>query len=94
MIDRLKRIGLLCCFSCLALTGPALFSQSLTTGDVSGTVTDPSAAAIPNATVNLTNKDTSATQTTKTNTQGQYHFAFLPPAQYQVEVKASVVSNK
>ena len=89
MIDRLKRKVLLCSLACLAPLGPALFAQSLTTGDIAGTVTDPSAAAVPDATVNATNKNTGAAQTTKTNTQGQYHFAFLPPGQYQVEVKAS-----
>lgn len=94
MIDKLKRKGLHCLLMCLALVGPTLFAQSLTTGDISGTVTDPSAAAVPNATVNLTNRGTGATQTTQTNAQGQYRFAFLPPGQYQVEVKASGMSNK
>ncbi|MBZ5622864.1 MAG: carboxypeptidase regulatory-like domain-containing protein [Acidobacteriia bacterium] len=89
MINKLKNRGLLCCLSCLVLLAPALFGQSLTSGDISGTVTDPSAAAVPDATVNLTNRATGSAQTTKTNTQGQYHFAFLPPGQYQVEVKAS-----
>jgi hypothetical protein len=89
MIDRLKKKGLLCSLGCLALLAPALFAQSLTTGDISGTVTDPSAATVPGATVNLTNKGTGSTQTTKTNPQGQYHFAFLPPGPYQVEVKAT-----
>ncbi len=89
MIGQFNKRGLLFCISCLALIAPAIFAQSLTTGDISGTVTDPSAAAVPDATVNLTNKATGSAQTAKTNAQGQYHFSLLPPAQYQVEVKAS-----
>jgi len=44
---------------------------------------------VPNAAVTLTNRATGTTQTTKTNQQGQYRFALLPPGPYQVEVKSS-----
>src|SRR5580704_8992171 len=81
-----KLLGLLMCLIFLA---PMLIGQSLTSGDISGTVTDPSGAGVPNAGVTATNKTTGAVQTTKTNTTGFYHFAFLPPGQYQVEVKAT-----
>lgn len=43
---------------------------------------------MPNATVTVTSRATGAVQTTTTNGQGAYHFAFLPPAQYSVAVKA------
>jgi len=73
----------------MAFLAPALFAQSLTTGDITGTVTDPSAATVPNATVNLLNKGTGAGQSTVTNTQGQFRFSLLPPGQYAVEVKTA-----
>ena len=61
-------------------------SQSLTSGDVGGTVTDPSGAAVQNATVTLKNSDTGATQTTNTNSTGAYRFHLLNPGNYIVSV--------
>ena len=64
------------------------FAQSITSGDITGTVTDPSAAVLPNAAVTLKNVATGATQTTKTTSQGTYRFAFLGPGRYTVSVTA------
>ncbi len=64
-------------------------AQSLTSGDVTGTVTDPSGAAIPNATVTLTNINTNASSKTTTNTDGSYRFAFVQPGTYKVTVSAN-----
>jgi len=64
------------------------FAQSLTSGDVSGTVTDPSGAAVPNATVTLKNRDTGASQTTTTNATGAYRFHLLNPGDYNVAAEA------
>ena len=61
-----------------------LTAQSLTTGDIGGTVTDPSGAVIPSATVNLRGVDTGATQTTTTNQAGVYRFTLLKPGEYRV----------
>ena len=66
-----------------------LSGQSLTSGDVAGTVTDPSGAALPKATVTLLNKDTGATQTATTNATGAYRFALLNPGNYEVTAKAT-----
>src|SRR5271154_4845561 len=63
-----------------------VFSQSATTGDIAGTVTDPSAAVIPNATVTLKGTDTGSTQTTTTNQSGYYRFSQLKPGRYSVTV--------
>lgn len=62
----------------------AAFAQSLTTGAVIGTVTDPSGAAVPNASVTLTNRDTGAEQTSTSNGTGAYRFALLNPGPYSV----------
>ena len=59
-----------------------------------GTVTDPSGAIVPNATVTLTNPATNQTQTTKTNGSGQYSFSSLGPANYQVTVAAPGFGTK
>src|SRR6266567_1656080 len=61
-------------------------AQSLTSGGVTGTVTDPSGAAVPNASVTLKNNDTGATQNTTTTSSGAYRFALLNPGSYSVAV--------
>jgi Carboxypeptidase regulatory-like domain/TonB dependent receptor len=61
-------------------------AQSLTTGAVSGTVTDPSGAAIQGATVTLKNNATGVTSTGTSNNTGAYRFSFLNPGTYTVTV--------
>jgi outer membrane receptor protein involved in Fe transport len=63
-----------------------LGAQSIVSGDVTGTVTDPSGAIVPNAQVTLKNNDTGVTQTTNTGNSGQYRFAFQKPGRYTVSV--------
>ena len=63
-------------------------AQSITSGDITGTITDPSGGAVPNATVTLANISTNATRTATTSQQGTYRFAFLPPGTYSITVKA------
>jgi hypothetical protein len=67
----------------------SLLGQSLTSGDVTGTVLDPSGAAVPNATVTLKNNDTGGTQTTNTTSTGAYRFHLLNPGSYTVSAAAS-----
>lgn len=72
---------------CALLTIPA-WGQSLTTGDIAGTITDPSGAAVPNVTVTLNNKETGASQTATTTGSGGYRFGLLNPGTYTVSVTA------
>jgi hypothetical protein len=74
--------ALLVCF--LLVLPSAAFAQSLTTGGVTGTVTDPSGAALTGATVTLKNNGTGLTQTAKANSTGAYRFSFLNPGSYTV----------
>ncbi|MGH9395029.1 MAG: carboxypeptidase regulatory-like domain-containing protein [Terriglobales bacterium] len=64
-------------------------AQSTTSGDISGLISDPSGAAIPGATVTLTNAGTGATNTTTTNAKGTYRFSLLPPGNYVVSAAAT-----
>ncbi len=64
-------------------------AQSIITGAVSGTVTDPAGAILPNATVTLTNTATGDTQNGQTNTSGVYLFPLLKPGEYTVTVQES-----
>src|SRR5215470_20152107 len=72
----------------IVLTIPAC-AQNLTSGDVVGTITDPSGAILPNAAVTLKNSGTGQTQTTTTNMTGAYRFSLLTPGAYTVSANAS-----
>jgi Carboxypeptidase regulatory-like domain/TonB dependent receptor len=68
---------------------PVALAQSITSGDISGTITDPTGAVLADVTINLKNVATGAVQTTKTTSQGTYRFAFLGPGRYLVSVAAT-----
>src|ERR1700730_850617 len=74
-------------FAILLSTVSITRAQSIVTGAVSGTVTDPSAAVLSNATVTLTNGATGDTQQTTTNTSGVYLFPLLRPGDYAIKVE-------
>src|SRR5262245_20301876 len=71
---------------CLAL-GATTFGQAVY-GSVFGTVTDSSGAAVPNATVTITNIGANVSETTKTNGSGNYTQTRLNPGTYRVKVEA------
>jgi Carboxypeptidase regulatory-like domain len=76
-------LALILALAALATQGMA---QSLISGDIQGTVTDPSAAVIAGATVALKSLDTGATQNASTNASGAYRFSLLKPGHYTVTV--------
>ncbi|HTC91175.1 MAG TPA: carboxypeptidase-like regulatory domain-containing protein [Bryobacteraceae bacterium] len=72
----------------LALFVPALMAQSAGTSSLTGTITDPSGAAIPNVTVTITSNDTGQSRTETTGSDGVYKFTLLPPGSYKVRFAA------
>jgi hypothetical protein len=70
------------------LTAP-LFGQSLTTGNITGSVYDPSHAIVPGAGVILKGLDTGSNAATTTNASGGYSFSLLRPGRYEIRVKQS-----
>src|SRR5689334_9185364 len=66
-----------------------LSAQTVVTGDVVGTVTDPSNAVVPGATVTLSNVDTGSTSEVKTTQTGLYRFPLLKPGNYRIAVTQS-----
>jgi hypothetical protein len=65
-----------------------LKAQTIISGAIAGTVTDASGAAIPGATVKITNTDTGATHTLTTGGAGDYRAALLKPGNYVVLISA------
>jgi outer membrane receptor protein involved in Fe transport len=60
----------------------------VTTGDILGTVKDPSGAVIPNALVTLSNTGTQETHTMHADASGEYIFSLLQQGNYSVRVTA------
>ena len=74
----------------LAMLGlTQLWAQTTTTGELSGTVTDPTGAVVTDATVTLQSATTGATSTQKSNATGYYKFSFLQPGSYKISVAAT-----
>src|SRR5207245_3341604 len=69
-------------------SGGVVWSQTVQ-GVITGTVTDPTGAVVPNVTVTITNVGTNASQTTTTGSDGSYRFPLVPPGTYIVDVKAA-----
>ncbi len=80
-------IGLLC-FAMITFLALTCSAQNIVSGEITGTVSDPSGAVVPNATVALKSVDTGETQTTKTAAAGSFRFPLLRPGNYQVTATA------
>jgi hypothetical protein len=75
----------------IALGVPA-YAQ-IDSGSLTGTVTDPSGAIVPEATVTITNADTGTSRTTVSNQAGSYSVPSLPPGKYNVSVSKAGFST-
>jgi carboxypeptidase family protein len=72
-----------------ALASPA-WTQSLgNAGSIEGTVTDPSGAAVPNATITVHNTVSGYTQTANSAVDGAFRLLNIPANPYHVDVTAS-----
>jgi hypothetical protein len=72
----------------LSFGSTRLAAQTATSGDIAGTVTDPSGATVPGAKVGLKDETKGNTQESTTNKDGVYHFYLLSPGPYTVTVSA------
>ena len=77
-------VPLLLVVAALLATSPALAQSTAT---LQGSVTDVKGAVLPNATVVIKNKSTSAERTVQTDGEGNYQMAALPVGVYTVEVR-------
>src|SRR5438270_7754044 len=72
----------------IVLVCGSLFAQDFR-ATLTGSVTDPSGAAVPNATVKATNIANNATKEVKTTSEGVYTIPYLDPGEYNVEAIAT-----
>jgi len=73
---------LLLLLATLIFTNAGAFAQA--TGEISGTVTDPTGAVVPNATILVKNLGTNSVRTVTSNSAGAYSVTNLQPAEYSV----------
>jgi outer membrane receptor protein involved in Fe transport len=73
---------------CLAFFLPETASSQAVYGNIFGTVTDPSGAAVPIAKVTVTDTAKGTSDTTTTNATGNYTMTHLIPDPYMVKVEA------
>jgi len=64
-------------------------AQSMGTGTIKGIVTDPSGAAIHNATVTATEKSRNIPRSAQTDASGGYVFSNMPIGDYQISVEST-----
>lgn len=81
--------GLAILVGLVAVASQSIYAQiATTTATLSGTITDPTGAIIPNAVVTLASKETGTTRTFTSDGAGRYVFAQLLPSTYSLNVTA------
>src|SRR5271156_622553 len=73
----------------LAFGSGVCFAQSTNSGDIRGSVTDPTGALIPGVTVTVLNVDTGVTKDFVTNESGLYDTSSIVAGNYKVTFKSS-----
>src|ERR1039457_3976982 len=75
-------------FVAMVLMVSSAFAQS-ETGTITGTVTDPTGAVVPNAKITVKGTTTGSVRTITTNSSGSYTVTNLQPAEYTVTAEVS-----
>ncbi len=75
-----------CAALLIALAATTTFGQSIS--DLTGLVTDPSGAVVPNASIVAVNSETNLRRETKTDSQGRYSIAQIQLGNYQINAAA------
>ena len=70
------------------LSFPA-FPQTITSGEITGTVRDSSGAVVVAASVRLKNSDTGDTTEAPSSGSGVYRFTFVKPGSYEISAAAA-----
>ncbi len=75
--------------ACLLFTGMVHAQGVGASGDIRGTVSDPSGAVVSRATVTATETDKGIKHAAITDADGEYRFGALPPTKYDISVQFS-----
>src|SRR5690348_1057344 len=86
MVSSPRRVLSLLFVFCVA---SASAQVQLTTGDIAGTVTDPSGSSIEKASVTATDPDRGLSRSAVTDADGEFRIQLLPPGRYTLRVEAA-----
>jgi outer membrane receptor protein involved in Fe transport len=84
-VEALRKIACLFLLLAVAVLAPLARGQNSNTGELKGSVLDPSGALVPGVAVAIKNVDTGVVTTTTTNQAGLYDVPFLTPGKYTVK---------
>src|SRR5690348_15739325 len=85
-MHRMKSFTVSACVFLLCLISVLAFAQTGNQGTIEGTVTDPSGAVVPGATITATNTATGVNFSSQSTQDGLYRFAVLPVGIYDIKV--------
>ena len=83
---RPRLVGLLV-IACCSIVEPRVFGQE-STAELRGRVVDAQNAAVPGATLTITNQATGVLRQTVSNADGTYFITAVPPGLYALEARA------
>ena len=83
---RSRVLGLLAVLALTAVFSVQMVGQSTLTGDIAGTVTDPSGAVVSGATVSAKSATTGVSQSTTTSASGAFRLPLLKPDTYRLTI--------
>jgi hypothetical protein len=89
MSAKFFRLSILAAIALLCIVEPAYLSAQATSGDLTGTVNDPSGAVVPNASVAAENEETGIKTTVTCGADGGYRFTNLPVGLYTLRASAT-----
>lgn len=80
-------LSLIVCMSA-TLMNELASAQTIISGDIAGTITDPTGAAVAGATVTLTSAESGTVETSTPSATGAFRFSLLRPGVYKLQVNA------
>jgi Carboxypeptidase regulatory-like domain len=83
-----RRVMLFACVFLVLMAVGSVTAWAQFTSGIEGTVSDPTGAVVPGATVTIKNEETGASQTVQTQDSGSFRFTTLPSSAFTISAAA------
>lgn len=91
-VDSMRSI-MLCASALILLASPAVFCQTISTGETTGLVVDPDGKVVIDAVVQLKSTATGESRSVHSNDSGVYRFPFLKPGAYEMSAESQSLKS-